>query len=188
MRCCVSAVVVGASTLVGATVLSHGQSLGDLARKTEESRRNTKEPVRVYTNKDVRAVRGAATPTPSDKNGATTPAGDSGAQAVQQSGSGPAPDTALRKDREYWTDRMKSLHAQLERDRLLAAAMQTRINVLTSDLVNNDQGARPAIEQDRGRAISELARLQKAIVDGTKAIADLEEEARRAGVPPGWLR
>jgi hypothetical protein len=30
--------------------------------------------------------------------------------------------------------------------------------------------------------------LKQAIVDGKKAIADLGEEARRAGVPPGWLR
>ena len=45
---------------------------------------------------------------------------------------------------------------------------------------------------DRGRI--EVARspnwtgCQKAIEDGKKAIADFEEEARRAGVPAGWLR
>jgi hypothetical protein len=26
------------------------------------------------------------------------------------------------------------------------------------------------------------------IANGAKTIADIEEEARRAGVPPGWLR
>ena len=71
---------------------------------------------------------------------------------------------------------------------VFADAIQTRINILSADLVNNDLGQRPAIEQDRNRALAELARLQKSIVDDRKAIADFEEEARRAGVPPGWLR
>jgi hypothetical protein len=47
---------------------------------------------------------------------------------------------------------------------------------------------RPVIIQDRQRAIDELAGLTKAVAEGRKAIADFEEEARRAGVPPGWLR
>ena len=71
---------------------------------------------------------------------------------------------------------------------VFAEAIQTRINILSADLVNNDVGQRPAIEQDRNRALAELARLQKSIVADRKAIADFEEEARRAGVPPGWLR
>ena len=41
---------------------------------------------------------------------------------------------------------------------------------------------------DRQKAIDELNRLTKQIADDKKAIADLQEEARRAGVPPGWLR
>jgi hypothetical protein len=36
--------------------------------------------------------------------------------------------------------------------------------------------------------MAELTRLKQAIVTETKAIADFQEEARRAGVPPGWLR
>ena len=31
-------------------------------------------------------------------------------------------------------------------------------------------------------------RLKKAIENDKKALADLQEEARRAGVPPGWMR
>ena len=46
--------------------------------------------------------------------------------------------------------------------------------------------ARLAIE--RQKALAELDRMKKAAAADAKAIADLEEEARRAGVPPGWLR
>ena len=30
--------------------------------------------------------------------------------------------------------------------------------------------------------------MKKEIAEQTKAISDIEEEARKAGVPPGWLR
>jgi hypothetical protein len=33
-----------------------------------------------------------------------------------------------------------------------------------------------------------MERVKQDIVDATRAIADIEEEARKAGVPPGWLR
>ena len=67
--------------------------------------------------------------------------------------------------------------------------MQTRVNALTTDFVNRDDPAqRGIIERDRQRALTELDRLKKQIVDDQKAITDIEEEARRAGVPPGWLR
>ena len=68
-------------------------------------------------------------------------------------------------------------------------AIQTRINALSTDFVNRDDPAqRTVIERDRQKAVAELTRLKQAIVDGKKGIANLEEEARRAGVPPGWLR
>ena len=45
-----------------------------------------------------------------------------------------------------------------------------------------------AIAGDRQRAVDELERLNKQIVTDQQAITDLMEDARRAGVPPGWLR
>jgi hypothetical protein len=72
---------------------------------------------------------------------------------------------------------------------MFAEALQTRINSLSADFVNRDDPAQQAvIARDRQRSLGELDRLKKAIEDGRKAIAGLEEEARRAGVPPGWLR
>jgi hypothetical protein len=67
--------------------------------------------------------------------------------------------------------------------------MQTRINALSTEFVKrDDQSQRSVIERDRQSALSELTRLKQAVVVGKKGVADLEEEARRAGVPPGWLR
>ena len=84
---------------------------------------------------------------------------------------------------------MKDLRTQLERDEITVEAIQTQINSLSADFVNRDDPAqRAVIERNRQRALGELDRLKKAIEGSKKAIADLEEEARRASVPPGWLR
>ena len=45
-----------------------------------------------------------------------------------------------------------------------------------------------AIAVERQKTIDELNRLTKQIEGDKKAIADLQEDARRAGVPAGWLR
>jgi hypothetical protein len=84
---------------------------------------------------------------------------------------------------------LKALQDKLARDQDYADAMQTRINSLTTDFVNRDDPAqRAVIEANRNKSIAELARLTKSIQDDKKALADFLEEARRAGIPPGWLR
>ena len=67
--------------------------------------------------------------------------------------------------------------------------MQTRINALNTDFVNRDDPIQKgAVERDRQKAIAEQNKLKADVAADKKAIADLEEEARRAGIPPGWLR
>ena len=51
-----------------------------------------------------------------------------------------------------------------------------------------DPAQRAVIERDRQRAVVELDSLNKALKDDQKAITDFDEEARKASVPPGWLR
>ena len=84
---------------------------------------------------------------------------------------------------------MKELQTQLDRDQIFADALQTRINALTADFTARDDPAQRAqIGRDRQKALDEQTRLKQAIQNDRKAIADLEEEARKAGVPAGWLR
>ncbi len=84
---------------------------------------------------------------------------------------------------------MNELRTQLQRDQTYVEALQTRVNSLSADFVNRDDPAqRAVIANDRQKATAELERLKAQIEAGKKAIADLEEEARRAGVPAGWLR
>ena len=167
---------------------ARAQSLGDLARQEAERRKALQEPSRVITNKDVPAV---AQPQPSatkPADGAKPADGDKTAtDAAKTDDTKPA--STETKDQKYWSDRHKGLLTQLERDQMFAQALQSRINALWTDFVNRDDPAQKAlIEADRNRALAELDRLNAAIDSDEKAIADFEEEARRAAVPPGWLR
>jgi hypothetical protein len=84
---------------------------------------------------------------------------------------------------------MTALHEALERNRTLADALQSRINALSTDFVNRDDPIqRATIVADRDRALAELERLRKQLIVDEEAIAELQREARRANVPPGWLR
>jgi hypothetical protein len=72
---------------------------------------------------------------------------------------------------------------------MFVEALQSRINGLTTDFVNRDDPyQRAKIGEDRQKALDELARVKGEIEAGKKLIDNIEEEARRAGVPPGWLR
>jgi hypothetical protein len=67
--------------------------------------------------------------------------------------------------------------------------LQTRVNSLTTDFSGRDDPyQRAKIAEERSKAILELDRVKADVESNRKKIGDIEDEARRAGVPPGWLR
>jgi cell division septum initiation protein DivIVA len=92
-------------------------------------------------------------------------------------------------DAASWRKRRQDLDDALDRAKLFAESLQSRINGLTADFsARDDPAQRQIVAADRQRALSELDRVKKEIQLHTKAVADLQEEARKNGVPPGWLR
>jgi len=179
---CLSAVVVLAGLAASARP-ALAQGLGDVARQEEERRKDVKTPAKLYTNKDLGAPPASSPDAPKPPS-ASTPA----APAADEKAKDAAKDGPV-KDQKYWSGRKKEIDAKLERDKVLADAMQSRINGLTTDFAaRSDPAQRAIIERDRQRAVAELDGLQKSIKDEQKAAGDLDEEARKAGVPPGWLR
>jgi hypothetical protein len=181
--------VLAAGVAVCRPVLA--QSLGDVSRQEEERRKDVKAPAKVYTNQDLGTVRTI----PSDEAKSSHADSTTSDKATDATKDGAAKDGAKSgkdepvKDQKYWSTRRKDLQAKLERDKVLADAMQSRINGLTADFAaRSDPAQRAVIEANRNRALSELDALQKSIKDDQKALADLDEEARRASVPAGWLR
>jgi hypothetical protein len=194
------AAVVGLATPVRA------QTLGDVAREEEARRKELKQPAKVYTNKDLANVPPPSAPPDSAKVGPAEPSQNSPNGSVpdskndskdgkdqpkDQNGKASAKDKdpGAVKDQAYWSGRMKDLRVQLERDQTFADALQSRINGLAADFsARDDPAQRDVIGRERQKALDELDRVRKAIVSDKQAVVDLEEEARRASVPPGWLR
>jgi hypothetical protein len=179
--------VVAALCLAAAGVAAPGraQSLADVAKKEEERRRKLPEPTKVYTNKDLK---GGVEPPPPPPAQTSAPAGETPKSGATDAKAKPA-EKDVTKDPAYWGNKITELKTKLEQDQTYAEAMQSRVNGLTTDFANRDDPAQRAkVERDRQKALADLANLTKAIVDDKKAIADFEERARQAGIPPGWMR
>jgi hypothetical protein len=149
---------------------------------------------KVYTNDSLRKEPEPPPSTPAQPSPAVPAASappPSGSQAQAQAGqpaTAPQPE-AKKKDEAYWRGRINEARQNLARAQVFHDALQSRINALTTDFVNrHDPAQRSVIEADRVKALAELDRVTKEIAQFKKAIADIEEEARRAAVPPGWLR
>jgi hypothetical protein len=179
------------------TSSASAQSLAEVARQEQARRKSIKQPGKVYTNKDLRTDSGGASnPAETTPSNPAEPAA-AGAPRTGSEGSPPKPaepsapqgQPPAGQDEAYWRERITTARAAQEQTQVLVDAMQSRINVLTADFTARDDPAqRAVIANDRDRALAELARLQDDLKTKMQAISDIEEEARRAGVPPGWLR
>jgi hypothetical protein len=165
------------------------QSLAEVAKKEEARRKTVKQTGKVYTNDNLKGDITKGPPPPSVGSSVPpVPPPSTQVPSVNLPG-GKAEDDKETKDQAYWSARINSARAALERSRIFADALQSRLNALNADIVNRDDPAQRAqLERERQRAVAELDRVKKEMAEQTKAIADIEDEARKAGVPPGWLR
>ncbi len=183
---------VAAVALLAAEVSA--QSLADISRVEEARRSAIRNPARVYTNADL-GGRGLLTTAAPRPRPVTTPT--DGASAPS-SATGPAPDapagtqpqaSAGQRDEAYWRNRISAVQEQIARSEIFRDAMQNRIDSLQADFTARDDPAqRAVIFSDRQQALDELAGLGAEIERLNEEIASIRDEARRAGVPPGWLR
>lgn len=185
MNVCVTLARYGRWALIGAALVmtldrpASAQSLGAVAKDAEAQRKTAKSSGKVYTNDNLRS---APAPTPAAAAPAA-PAADASTSADAKAKSDP------EKDEAAWRDRIKTERDALARAEAFSSALQSQINGLYGEFTAcqappqcNDVSAK------RQRAVGELERVKKDIETHTKAIADIQEEARKAGVPAGWVR
>lgn len=186
--------------------MARAQSLGEIAKKEAERRKaaeaaaaakageskpadakapgdkagDAKPAKKVYTNSDLK-------PAPAPAAAQAPPVADAAAKPAAE-GDKPEQKTE-EKGEEYWRTRMATAREDLRRNEMFRDALQTRINSLTNDFsARDDPYQRAQIADDRQKALAELDRVTKEVDGLKKQIADIEEEARQAGVPPGWIR
>ena len=140
---------------------------------------------KVYTNADLRGGRRLTTSAAETLRPEASPAGTDATPPDQD-----APETAgAPMDEEGWRNRINAVRQARDRAQLMVAALQNRADGLLAEFTGRDDPAqRSVIEQDRIAALEELDRTNAEIQQLDQAVRDIQEEARRAGVPPGWLR
>ncbi|HXV61710.1 MAG TPA: hypothetical protein VEK15_13510 [Vicinamibacteria bacterium] len=153
------------ATLFLAAVVS-AQSLAEVARKEKERRKKLQtSESHTYTEVDLRGqgpmtqVTGAGTAAAPAEPAEDEPTGES------ESGEREQPDPT--QTREYWQGRLSRLDG--------------RIRELESQLESPRYTANP-------RGASERQAVERELEQARADRGALMDEARRAGVPPGWLR
>lgn len=181
---------LGAVLLIAVAAPAPAQppSLVEAARAEQARRASIAEKSRVYTNDDLdggpRLTTAVAPPTDVE----AAPA--DGSKPADEAGAATAPGpAAAARDAAHWRGRLTAAVEARRRAELVAAALQNRVDGLLAEFTARDDPAQRArIEQDRRDALSELERAKAEIDRLAREAADVREEARRAGVPPGWLR
>jgi prophage DNA circulation protein len=194
----------------------HAQSLGELAKKAQEQRDKAKAegekakaegekgnvgastakpstpPVKSYTNQDLvgDSIRPAAAP-PATK---TEPA----VKEASSKEAATAKSDEPQKDEAYWRKRMTTLRGNLARDSAACVPVAKKVRELDDiyadsvfyvdgkPMVNRASAA--VIETKQVDAKTELRQCVAKVALDQTAIDTAEEEARRLGVLPGWLR
>jgi len=180
-----------AAILPGSAVL--GQSLGELA---EDAKRKRKKATKVYTEEDLRKRSPAPSPSPSPGAlaASTEATGGEGAgsrgEAGEEGAEGGARD-AGRGDEAYWRTQTASRLAAIQKAQERIAAIQSRLSALLADLLPvgaADPFRQQTLEAEKAKARKELEEAELALERAEDAFQELEEEARRKGVPSGWVR
>jgi hypothetical protein len=173
-------------------VPASAQSLGELAKREQERKKATPNAKKTYTNDDLKQV---APPTGTPGKPADDAAkGDAKADDAKAEPTKVPPTDDKKpgepaKDEAYWRARITGAREDIRRNEAFKDALQSRINGLTADFsARDDPYQRAKVADDRQKALAELARVTEDIEKTKKLIVEIEDEARRAGVPPGWLR
>jgi DNA repair exonuclease SbcCD ATPase subunit len=186
--------------LVAAPAVSRAQSLGDVAKREEEKQEKKKKSgkppakVKVYTDEDLKKAResesGALTVLPENGNLESGAAASSSDDDEVVSGEG-RPAGGRRRTEAYWRGRATRAREAVDEADGKVRDLEARIAALRNDMnpVNTQD---PNRLQTRDRELQEatdgLDAARRAADAARKAQADLEEEARRAGALPGWVR
>jgi hypothetical protein len=179
--------------LIAGGTVAYGQSLADVARKEGERRKAIKTPAHVFTIQDVQKASGADPTAPVAAPPAATPApAASGASAPGAAAAAPPEPSEAEppaQDEAYWRGRFASAREKLERSTAYIDALKTQYSVLANRFIAlSDAAERGAVFAEMQKAEAEINRLQEEVSQQTQELADLEEQARRAGVPAGWIR
>ncbi len=186
--------LLGLLALPAAAVAQSSQpSLAEVARKEAERRKTAKEAKIVITDKNLPESARKPIPTETPPGAPVDSHPGHGAEqkptaAGEAAAAKPAADQG-DKGEALWRGKITQAREALRRNEVFLQALQTRVNALATDYYGRDDPyQKMKLAGERDQAIQEMEKVKADVESSKKQIADIEEEARRAGVPPGWLR
>jgi hypothetical protein len=193
-------VCVALASLLAGTTVVRAQSLGEVAKKEQEKQERKKKeksgkpPAKVYTEEDLKKAReseaGAVTVLPENGNVESGSASSSSDDDEAVSGEG-RPAGGKRRTETYWRGRATRARDAVNEADAKVKDLEARVTAIRNDLnpVNTqDPNRLQTRDRELREAIDALEAARQGADAARKALSDLEEEARRAGALPGWLR
>jgi hypothetical protein len=160
-------------------------SLVDLSRQAKSKKADGK-PVRVITNEDLKRMRNAPVSTSSSAVKAKE-AESSSEEAASETEEAATEDQG--PDMEFWTSAFAEGRLNLKNAVNRGLVLQLRLNNLRNAFYREDDGTTQArIQAELTQTLEQFEANKTDVDEARSALKTLEDEARKAGVPPGKLR
>jgi hypothetical protein len=169
-------------TLGTVPAVALAQGLGDASKKEKKRRESSTAAAKTYTETDLQDLE----PVANEEDAKRQPEGKPAPPARSTSSRSRArPESDPPDDEQVWRARVAQAEARIAEERAVYEHWARQSLVPGYELVDeNNRPVASSVEELQAITARAKARLEAA----EKALADLREEARRAGVPPGWLR
>ena len=156
-------------------------SVADAARKSK-TEKSKAPPKKVITDDDLSSIKGDGVSVVGDESSGTK----EGKAPAEKDGS-PAPAKSGAKDEAYWRGRAKQIRDQMANVDAEIEKTQEEIKKGGAAGFDPQTGLNQNVIffEDRN---TKLKKLEEKKAELQKQMDDLEDEARKAGVPSGWLR
>jgi hypothetical protein len=98
-------------------------------------------------------------------------------------------EVAAEGQEAWWRARIGAARARVDQARAHMEALDARLAALARDVVGVDDPAqRQVLQRERSVGLLERETMASTLEQAQAAVATVEEAARRAGIPPGWIR
>jgi hypothetical protein len=151
------------------------QSLAEVAAKEKKRRSEVKGTTQIISERELQTGR-RATSLPSDS--ATAGNQEGGAVAGEETATAAEPEVDERTTQAYWQNRVNAANEKI-------AALEAKLQSPESDWGG---GMRTDVNPVGQRNLSQRQEIESELAAARAELAQIQDEARRAGVPAGWVR
>ncbi len=162
-------------------------SLGEFARQLNAGRqKGNQHPVPLYTNDNLPSHGSLGIASVRLENGAKERAQAKGESVAQSA----APEEHGEK---YFRSKADKIRSQMEFHQRQLAVLKQQLGLAKMEYYPDpqktlEQESTPAFQTDLDKLRAKIANAEKAVADDQKAMDDLQQDLRRDGGNPGWIR